>query len=413
MQSNLKNGFRLFAALVALSATSGADAGRSPAGNFPLPRFSSCDPSSEFVTDFSVSPVNREETYSLDLGFCSQWNPEFRNNGFRCCAHYIVTRRKKLNRCAPERRGGVFCHEMTEEQKLYTELVKSGALDPLAVLDSEMGASGQQALCGVNNGFLANGRRVVPTDKNRIQMRTPGRCVDFGTDGMIGMLEWTGRQIAKEYSSPEHQGVHLIVGDVAAPRGGCLSGRGGRRGHASHTNGKDADIGFLTVRSGRSSPVDFHRDFDAKTNWWLLKQIFKNPYACVKVVFLDKKHIRKLEKAARGDEEWKTLWRFIRHMPAHKNHLHVRVGDFPGQPGCTPNARPELEEGDEVPEGVEGGDLDLESSDAASDANGQDASAKGSSSGSSIGAEDDSDSAAATPAPVDPSRDSPGKPASM
>ncbi len=60
-------------------------------------------------------------------------------------------------------------------------------------------------------------------------------------------------------------------------------------------------------------------------------------------MFVDHRLIAKLEKAARGDPKWGELRRYIRHMPNHKNHFHVRLGEFPGVPGCDPNADPELE----------------------------------------------------------------------
>jgi murein endopeptidase len=168
---------------------------------------------------------------------------------------------------------------------------------------------------------------------------------------MVGLLEWTGRQVGKQYSDPSYSGVRLVVGDISAPRGGCLAGRSGPRGHASHTTGQDADISFLVAHAGRNSPVPFHTEFDAKTNWWLIKQIFKNPYACVKVIFLDKKLIRKLGKFARNDADWTQYGRFIRHMPAHQNHFHVRIGAGPGQAGCFPGANPEDES--EESDGIE------------------------------------------------------------
>jgi murein endopeptidase len=149
--------------------------------------------------------------------------------------------------------------------------------------------------------------------------------------------------VSTQYSNPIYSGVHITLGDISAPRGGCLSNPSGKRRHASHTTGQDADVGFLTVKPSQESPTHFHTQFDPKTNWWFLKKIFQNPFACIKVVFLDKRHIRTLAKYAKAEKEWQLFHRFIRHMPGHKNHLHVRVGIGPGQAGCTPNARPELE----------------------------------------------------------------------
>jgi murein endopeptidase len=233
---------------------------------------------------------------------------------------------------------------MTEEQKIYSEAVASGKLgDLLNYITLEMGKRGDQAYCTTGNGFLAHGRRVVPTSENRIVVQAPEKCLNFGTDAMAGMMEWLGREISSKYSAAHHSGVHLILGDISAPRGGCLSNPSGKRRHASHTAGQDADVGFLTIKSGKPSPTKFHRDFDASTNWWFIKKIFRNPFACVKVIFLDQRHIRTLSKYAHADSEWRSYHRFIRHMPGHKNHLHIRVGNGPGPAGCTPTARPELE----------------------------------------------------------------------
>ena len=104
--------------------------------------------------------------------------------------------------------------------------------------------------------------------------------------------------------------------------------------------------------------MNFSRDFEPKTAWWQLKKIFSNPYACVKVVFLDRRLIRKLDKEAANDSDWQRWRKFVRHQPGHRNHFHVRVGDFPGEPGCTPNAHPELEQED-VGDG-DAGDLEFD-----------------------------------------------------
>ena len=170
---------------------------------------------------------------------------------------------------------------------------------------------------------------------------------------MIAMLEWLGRKINAGYSSPEVKGVQLLVGDISSPRGGCLAGRSGLRGHASHTSGQDVDLGFIMAYENKDSPDYFVKHFDGKPNWWFMKQLFQNPYACVKVVFLDRTHIRKLAQAARGDEDWLKYGRFIRHVKGHNNHFHIRIGDGPGPAGCQSDAHPELEPEDDVPPDVE------------------------------------------------------------
>lgn len=304
------------------------------------------------------APIEDPE-FGLTPEFCAEWNPEYVFRGHRCCAKAVKKKKRRATWCAPDRVRVNFCHERTEFQVLYEDLVKTGkAGDILELISTDESQRRQQSFCSVNNGFLAWGRPILSTPSNRIQLRTPERCVNYGTDGMTGMLEWVGRKIATRYSAPEHQGVKLIVGDVSAPKGGCLSGRSGRRGHSSHTSGRDVDLGFLTVKEGRDSPVTFHQAFDARANWWLLKEIFKNPYACVKVVFLDRKMIAKLARTVGAeDPDWEKYRRFIRHVKFHKNHLHVRVGDGPGDPGCVPNPMPELETEEEDGEDTEAMDF--------------------------------------------------------
>jgi murein endopeptidase len=293
------------------------------------------------VSDFLESL----ETEGANLDFCAEWNPEFAYRGYRCCWNKPAKKRKRgASYCAPGRSYSNFCGEMTDEQRRYTDDANSGKLgDLLQYIERDLDGVGKQSFCSVNNGFLAHGRRLIPTTQNRIRLRSQERCVDFGTDRMVAMVDWLGRRVNEQYSAPEYKGVDLVVGDISAPRGGCLAGRSGRRGHSSHMSGLDVDLAFLVAKQGRSSPLMFHTEFDAKANWWLLKELFRNPYACVKVVFLDRKHINKLAKAADGDPLWPEFRRFIRHVKFHKNHFHVRVGEHAGAPGCEPNANPELE----------------------------------------------------------------------
>jgi murein endopeptidase len=294
-----------------------------------------------------------------DLEFCAEWNPEFSFNGNRCCRSLESTHTKKARvGCFSRRPRGSYCDEMSDEERDYTDAVKAGRVaDILRDIDSSKGI--RQSYCTVNNGFLAHGRRIIPSDLNRIVLRSPERCTEFGTDPMVGMIEWLGRQVAQKYSTPEMQGTHLLIGDVSAPRGGCLAGPSGVHGHLSHTAGKDADIGLLTPKKDGRSPTFFHNDVNAEANWWMAKQIFKNPYACVKVIFFDRRNIRKLAKYAARDPDWRLYGRFFRHQAGHRNHMHVRVGDYPGPPGCG-NAHPELESGDEGDSDV--GDPSVESS---------------------------------------------------
>lgn len=308
-----------------------------------LPEFIPADPSSDYLQD----RVEGDRAGYLPIDFCAEWNPEFSLNGHRCCTQRkIASRRSRAAlRCSSARRKTSYCGEMTTEQRQYVDAVQSGKItDLLTYLRLQQGRQGEQSYCGVNNGFLAWGRPIVPTQQNRLVIRNESRCLNFGTDPMVQMLEWVGLNTAKTWPDS----VRIQVGDVSAPKGGCLPGRVGRKGHASHTSGKDVDIGFLSTQTKVAYSSVYSKQFDSQLNWWFLKTLFRNPYACIKVIFLDRKLIRKLQKEARGDEDWERYGRFVRHARNHQNHFHVRIGEGPGLPGCIPNAHPELEidEGD-------------------------------------------------------------------
>ncbi len=324
------------------------------ASGAPFSEFTPDSPESEFLPAVAGEP-------SVD--FCSEWNPEFGYRGFRCCSNGVVSRnvatakrgrgRRAVSSCAPDRKKWTFCDEMTTPQKDYVTAVKAGRIDALENILKTMGSRGGQAFCSAGNGFLVEGRPLVPTPLNRIELRNEARCANFGTDPLIGAMEWAGREVKKEFHEPEFQQARLIIGDIAAPRGGCISGRGGRRAHKSHTSGVDIDLAFFNPRSGHDPEERFTRNFYVASNWWVLKKFFKNPVACTKIVFLDKAHIRALERYAKDDPEWPTLKRYIRHVKGHRDHFHIRFGNGPGPAGCSGN--PDLEEDEDmVDESAEG-----------------------------------------------------------
>ena len=296
--------------------------------------------SSDFIRE-AVTPPGDE----LDLDVCEAWNPEFFGNGMRCCTPTRGGGRiaRRQARCDAHRNRANYCSEVTAEQREYVDAVNSGKVgDLMTFLNAQMQHRPIQSFCNVNNGFLVRGRTIIPTTENIIKIRSPQRCTNYGSEAMVAMLEFLGRQIKKEFS-PEYPRIHFLIGDVAAPRGGCLASMGGRRGHKSHSTGVDADVGFVTPIKNGSSPDTLHKNFLPKPNWWFIKQLFHNPYACIKVVFLDHRDIAKLAKIGGGDPEWPTIRKFIRHVRGHNNHFHVRIGDGPGPAGCTANANPDEE----------------------------------------------------------------------
>lgn len=312
------------------------------------------DWSDELLPDSPESASLMAAPGEPSLEFCSEWNPEFAYRGYRCCSNqvsrsYASTKRARRfvkNSCAPDRIKWTFCDEMTQGQKNYIEDVKSGRIkDVLADIDLSMGRKGNQTFCSTSNGFLAYGRPLLPTSDNRLEFRNLARCANFGTDPLVGMMEWLGREVKREYFEKEFSDIRLVIGDLSAPRGGCIAGRRGRRAHKSHTGGQDIDLAYFNPRLGHQPEERFTRTFYVASNWWFLKKVFSNPYSCVKVVFVDKKNIAKMGRYAKGDPEWERLKPFIRHIKGHRDHFHFRVGDGPGVPGC--KVDPNLEDDEE------------------------------------------------------------------
>lgn len=307
-------------------------------------------PSSEFLPAVAGEPP---------VDFCAQWNPEFGYRGYRCCSNQvsrnIATTKKSRrhgNSCAPDRIKWTFCDEMTTPQREYIANVKSGKVDPLESIQKNMGSRGGQSFCSVSNGFLVEGRPILASANNRIEIRNEARCSNFGTDGLAGAMEWVGREIKKEFHEPEFDKARLIMGDASAPRGACIAGRHGRRAHKSHTSGVDIDVTFFNPRAGYAPEERFTNTFYVASNWWFLKKVFKNPFACVKIVFTDHKKIAMLARYAKDDPDWAKYRHFIRHTRGHKDHFHIRVGSGPGEPGCMSD--PNLEEDEDGGEELEG-----------------------------------------------------------
>ena len=281
----------------------------------------------------SKAPIQSDEKELLP-SFCREWNPDFEYKGGRCAFNLSGVKRKKVKGCNVNRRQFSYCGDMTPSQVAYTQRLSSSRNVDALTLITGSEHNPDQAMLSVNDGFLVDGRRLVPTSYNHLALRFPSRCTNFGTDAMAGMLDWLGHEVGKTYSGKKFSKVKIVVGDVAAPRGGCLWGHNQRVCHKSHKNGQDADVGYLVAKPGLPSPVEFHQVFDAKTNYWFIKKVFNNPYACVKFVFLDRRNIKKLSRVAGSDPEWQVIKRYIQHAAGHHNHFHVRVGNGPGRPGC-------------------------------------------------------------------------------
>lgn len=236
--------------------------------------------------------------------FCSHWDPSFSEKGAQCCGARQCSRRKK-------RRS--YCNEVDSSNSLYL-----GEGDRLQLLEKKMSQRPSVSACDSENGFLAWGSPVLETPGNRIQIKNPKKCTNYGTDQMAAMLEWLGRQLAERYPIVDYPGAKLLVGNISAPRGGCL-------GHRSHMSGRDLDLGFFSPK--KKNKAKFSRHFDVAANWWLINKLFQNPYACVESIFLDQSHIQKLARFGENQQKWEDFRDFFKHVPRHLNHFHIRIED--------------------------------------------------------------------------------------
>lgn len=256
--------------------------------------------------------------------FCQAWNPEYEFRKNRCCAIMRGRNRRTPKSCAPRRRSGSLCEERDQKQLGF----QASDLESL-----NLGAIDQQAFCTPDNGFMAQGVPILETPLNRVKIANPRRCSNFGTTGLVILLHQLGKSIHEKFSTDSAMdGVRLIIGDMSGPKGGCLGT--GKSAHAGHTNGLDADIAFLQAKAGVESSRIFSKQMDLSLNWWLLKSIVKKTPVCLQYIFLDRSHIRRLEKFVRIQTEdaeenqkiWTSLRRILRHTKGHRNHFHIRVG---------------------------------------------------------------------------------------
>ena len=293
------------------------------------------------LTDAEISAQNHAEGFPEEFGesdddlsayeeeplpapeltpeFCRQWNPEYLFRGNQCCASMSWRGKRKRRSCSPKRRSGSFCNELTAEQKLMIQPDFLDHLDPRQTT--------QQAFCSPDTGFLAHGVPLIPTTQNRVLLNNAKRCSNFGTAGLIRLLDQLGHAVDLKFKGQtQFNDVRLVVGDIAAPRGGCLPTS--RGAHSGHTNGLDADVGFLMALPDHSTDNHFHGKMDLELNWWFLKTIAAQSQSCVKYIFLDRSHIHRLKKFAtqKQDPDWALLAPVLKHAAGHRNHFHIRIG---------------------------------------------------------------------------------------
>jgi hypothetical protein len=136
----------------------------------------------DFLPASPESPYLSAEDGEPDMGFCSQWNPEWGLRGIHCCSSKTAKFKKvKGNRCSPKRFKSSFCDEMTEEQRQYVEAAEKGELgDLLEVISSDLNRRVRnQAQCTVNNGFFGLGTPVANNNTKSDTLKKPRPLYTF------------------------------------------------------------------------------------------------------------------------------------------------------------------------------------------------------------------------------------------
>jgi murein endopeptidase len=181
------------------------------------------------------------------------------------------------------------------------------------------------------------GGTTLPVDQPWLQP-TPAalrRGALHADEHLVGALTRAARHVAETWP-----GSILWVGDLSREGGGPFPP------HASHTNGRDADLAFYTTApDGRARDTGAMRAvdgagvmgggplrFDAARNWRLVELLLRDPSIQVQWIFVAT-HVRALllEAAKASGAEVRILERAARVLQPprdsspHADHFHVRI----------------------------------------------------------------------------------------
>jgi len=165
--------------------------------------------------------------------------------------------------------------------------------------------------------------------------RARARRTHFGTDELVELLRYAGREVARR-----HPGSRLAVSNLSRYRGGWL------RYSRSHQSGRDADLAFyvryrgrpVTPRHLRHFGIDLRArgketlEFDLQRNWALVRALLIHPTVQLQWLIVAPHLEQALLAHARRLGEPAALVRHARrvlHLPpgirSHDDHFHLRI----------------------------------------------------------------------------------------
>ncbi|SHF11596.1 LysM domain-containing protein [Desulfacinum infernum DSM 9756] len=164
-----------------------------------------------------------------------------------------------------------------------------------------------------------------PTDLGGYRLRCPENAC--ATPELIGGVLDAIEKVRTQFPDT----VNVLIGDISRPGGGWL------RGHRSHQNGRDIDIGMYAKGNrplDRLTPMNAY-NLDVAKTWALVDALLQT--GRVEYIFVDRKIQRLLHRYAL-DHGWDEAYLdrlfynvgraykdgIIRHARRHRDHLHVR-----------------------------------------------------------------------------------------
>lgn len=151
-------------------------------------------------------------------------------------------------------------------------------------------------------------------------------------------------EVLREWDRTFPDAPPVLIGNLSAREGGPLAP------HKTHQSGRDVDLSYIAKWDGTSAVSWQHmgrHNLDARRTWQLLKLLVRK--ADIEVIFIDrsiqrlllehaKRHgtlsqreLRRWLEVARGAKREEAL---IRHVPGHRDHIHVRFSCGPRERQC-------------------------------------------------------------------------------
>lgn len=170
---------------------------------------------------------------------------------------------------------------------------------------------------------------------------TAERWKTWGTRHSVRSLD----KVLRKWHDAHPSGPLVLVGNLSSRRGGPLSP------HKTHQSGRDVDVSYIAHWDGKSRVTWQHMskaNLDAEKTWQLLKLFDK--HSNVEAFFIDKSlqqvlldHARKHGTIRKGrlphwlevaGVEGANITPKIRHVPGHRDHIHVRFACPSNQSRC-------------------------------------------------------------------------------